>query len=302
MKKKLFCLALCTMLSYANSTNNNTSISDFNKLKDFVLIEDKVSLINNNLKSTGYNYLESELSKIKDLASYDIKEIYNKNISSDWKIAFFDIDMVYFNGNKENIKRKIFYNKSIIVNDIFNENADSIGKKINLPLLSDMVYNKEYLVIERDTSKQSPNGEKMVIFTNSQCPFCKQYVPAMYEYALNNNMSLYVINLSNNKFGNSNTLTNNIITFFKYDTKTTTEKIKLIKDIYLYNFSTNENLLNDEFSKLVKMDINILNDKAKKEYANSLTEINNKLAKKIHITETPTVFIDNELFNDYGGK
>ena len=66
--------------------------------------------------------------------------------------------------------------------------------------MSDIVYNKEYLLLERDIKKPSPNGINMVVFTNSQCPFCKQYVPAMLDFAINNNMSLYVINLSNKKF------------------------------------------------------------------------------------------------------
>ena len=297
MTKKLLVFICFSILSFANDT-----VKELSTLKDFVSTEDKISLVDSKLKSTGYKFLESELNKVKDLASYNMTEIYNNNISTEWKVSIFDIDLLYFDGSKENKKRKIFYNKSLIVNDIFNENADSIGKKINIPLMSDIVYNKEYLLLERDIKKPSPNGINMVVFTNSQCPFCKQYVPAMLDFAINNNMSLYVINLSNKKFNNSEILTKNVISFLKFDKRNSHEKINLIKKIYTHNFTTNEEYLIEEFSKLLPVDKNILIDKDNLKFADELLEINNKLAKKLYVSETPTVYIDGVLFNDYGGR
>lgn len=297
MRRKIFIFISFAILSFAND-----SLKDLSSLKDFVSNEDKISLVNNEPKSTGYKFLESELSKVKDLASYNILEIHNSNISSEWKVANFDVDLIYFDGTKENKKRKIFYNKSIVVNDIFNEHAESIGNKINIPLVSDIVYNKEYILFEKNPKKPSPHGEKMVVFTNSQCPFCKQYVPAMFDFAINNNMSLYVINLSNKKFNNSEIITRNILSFLKFDKRASLEKINLLKEIYAHNFTTNEEYLTDEFSKLISLDKNILSNKEKVSFSNELLEINNKVAKKLYVSEVPTVYIDNILFNEYGGK
>lgn len=294
MKKKLFLSLLFMGVSLLGNDAVKDKISNKQALKDFVLNDAKVSLLDKEIQSTGYKFLVSELDKITDLSSYGIVELYSKSISSEWKVSIFDIELEYFNGTKEIVKRKIFYNNSLVVNDIFNEKAESIGKKINLPLMSDLVYNQEYQLLKRDENKPSPRGENMVVFTNSQCPFCKQYVPAMLDYALENNMNLYVINLSSKKFENSEESAINIIAFLKYDKRSPKDKIETIKSIYSKGITSK-----DDFLTLFKIDKNIL-DKENMDYSKELLEINNKIAKKIHIIETPTVYIDGILFTEYG--
>jgi len=142
----------------------------------------------------------------------------------------------------------------------------------------------------------------MVIFTNSQCPYCKQYVPAMLDYAYQNNMNLYVINLSSKKFNNSDELTKKIISFLKFDKRSDLKKIEALKLIYANDFSSTIDSLDKDFSSLIGTKIEIFKNENNVNYSQDLLQINNKIANKIHIIETPTVYIDGILFTDYGVK
>lgn len=295
--KILFIGALLSSCLYSN----DTIISTVSKDKNLLYLEDflKEKLPENN-KSIGLTFLENEYNQtLKDTNSIVIKEVYTKEISNNWKGGIFEIDIINWDNSKEKYIRKLFYNDSLIVNDIFTKDGLSMAKDFNMPLLSNIVYNKEYQILKQNKNLPALYGNDMVIFTNLQCMFCKRYVPAMYEYALNNNMNLYVIHLTSNNHSNSEDLASYLLTFIKKSELSDDKKIEILSSIYQRDFiSTKEDLLK-EFNSIIGKDNEISLKDIENFNSKRLLKINNELAKKIYIRETPTVYIDDVLFTEY---
>jgi len=98
--------------------------------------------------------------------------------NKDWKAYFLKIDL-QIPSKKKNISVKdiIFSNGTLISKDFININTGrSIKNSFSFPATPEM-YDKEHLLIG---SKNAKN--KLILFSDPQCPFCMEYVPELLEW------------------------------------------------------------------------------------------------------------------------
>lgn len=206
MKKTLVFLAIALITClYANETQNSSDseIKNDNTEIQSILDSDKKIILNEGEeKSVGQSFLENYLRKnIKNASSIKVDEIYSVKVSTDWRGAIFDVEIKYFNDTKEIRLERLFYNKFVAVNDIYNSKAEPMSKQLNLPLFSKKIaYNNEYLVASSSNYKRIPKSKDMVIFSNVNCPSCKRFIPSTLDYGINN-MNIYMFNLYNDGTG-----------------------------------------------------------------------------------------------------
>ncbi len=130
--------------------------------------EKVISFINKAIKTGNrYKFNKAEIIHKEAVPS-------NKN----WNAYFLKIDLSLPNKNKNiSVKDIIFSNGKLISKDFINiNNGRSIKGSFSFPATPEM-YDKTHLLIGNANAKN-----KLIIFSDPQCPFCMEYVPELLEW------------------------------------------------------------------------------------------------------------------------
>lgn len=301
--KTLFPIA--SLLVAINLFGSETKLVSSNNPDFQSLLNDnsKITLNKSTEKSTGLSFLENDIKRTREnVESVEVHEIYTANLASGWKGAIFDTKTTFFNDTVEKGLRKVFYNDTLAVREIYNKKAEPISKMLKLPLVSPLLaYNDEFLIHKSDPNKESPHGKNIVVFSNIECPMCKRLVPSILEFGILNNMNIYMYNITSDKFFNSKNLSTFMIAYSKKNKESFkgSEYIEKLKKLYVYQFSSlsKEELLK-EFNRILESDITL--EDISKSFSEDVLKTVNRVAEKLYVNSTPTVYIDGNNFDDFG--
>lgn len=126
----------------------------------------------------GYKFKKAEIIHEKVVPA-------NKN----WKAYFLKIDLQIPSKKRDiSVKDIIFSNGTLISKDFIDINTGrSIKNSFSFPATPEM-YDKEHLLIGNKDAKN-----KLILFSDPQCPFCMEYVPELLEWVKKHkkNFALY---------------------------------------------------------------------------------------------------------------
>ena len=239
--------------------------------------EEKVINFINKAISTGKNF------------KYKKSEIIHEEIvpaNKNWKAYFVKIDL-YVPAKKKNISVKdiIFSDGKLISKDFININTGgSIKDSFSFPASPDL-YDDEHLLMG---SKNAKN--KLILFSDPQCPFCMEYVPELIRWMRKHekNFALYYYYFPLRIHPASKTLVK---------AELAAEKLYKIKDLTykvyteLFDFDkTDEASVLKAFNKVFKTNLTSAQINSK----DILERLNNdtRVANNMMIHGTPTLYVN----------
>ncbi|KAB7891267.1 hypothetical protein [Poseidonibacter ostreae] len=300
MMKFLYVIPLLlTLNTFANEPKIVSSAS-----MDLVDSNKKLSLYNGTVPSTGKifleNYVRNTYENVKELK---VTELYSVNLSSEWTGAIFDIDVVYLNNTISKKIKKIFYNETLAVEEIYNSKAIPMSRLLNLPLVSQtLAYNKDFLIREKTSTpiENNANNQNMVIFGYTDCTTCKLNMERVVNYGIANDMNIYFYAIAGR--GKLSIFKSKLINAYirrSNEEEKRLSNIEMIKKVYKYNFLADDEVsLLREFNDLVNTNITI--DEVENILLNDLTESISGVAEKLYIREDFFLYIDGKLIKKYG--
>ena len=244
--------------------------------------------------STGYRFMENILMKNPQVKSVEINEIKTKRIRGKWKGAIFILDIKTVDGKNAKEIIKLFYNKDLVVRDIFDVEGNSMLTHLKSPLISKkLAYDKDFKVLSRNANKSSSKGKNLVVVSDMQCPFCKKRIPSVLKMAKENNMNLYYIDMPLPIPAHVNS--KNISICVATATALNKDKaLEIIENAYRWDFGSAKKSFNDilkEFNKISAV-APISNKDVEETKSIQHIEKSMNVAKKLFIEGTPSIFID----------
>jgi len=115
--------------------------------------------------------------KIENISIKEKKEVPSMD---GWMAYILDISLS-FSGKNINISDIMFTNGTVITQNFFDLNTRKSIRDSVLPLINDSYYDQKHFLVG------NPNGKnKVVIFSDPNCPFCINYVPDVIKYIKEN--------------------------------------------------------------------------------------------------------------------
>ena len=294
MKKAIFLLTIITSLAFsteviATSSNNPQLQENLNKGSLPVV---------KTTKSTGSKFLENTFKNNARITNVAIREIYTKKIADTWTGGIFLVKLTLEDDSVINKKIKLFYNKELIVEEIYTEDGQPLSSFLSLPILDPVaIYNNnEFKIHTRDKTKPSIYGNNMVIFSDILCVHCKKSMPSLLKFAKKYNMNIFLLEIASPASPNSSTVTLLMNIAIEKEPDRALEIVeKTYKTVFPQKKAETDTLIEifnlANRTQLTKEDLIKYNKKTEK-----LNKSEN-IARKEHITGTPTVFVDEERFN-----
>lgn len=287
----LICFILMTGIVYADIVKTSSTNPQIQEK----LNSEKQKIKQN--KSAGYMFLKNSFKNNPDIKSMQIKEVYTSKISKEWTGGIFSVQLNLLNGKTTNQTVKLFYNKELIVEDIFTKNGESLSKYLTLPLIEPLkIYTEQFQINKRDKNKTSSYGINMVIFSDVLCPYCKQNMSSLLDFGKKHNMNIFLLDIALPKHPNSSTLA---VIMHTAITLNPNQAMNIIKNTYSTNFPSTKSstdIILSIFNKnsgVPPISIEDIKRQRKTELLNRSEEI----ARREYIKGTPTVFVDEKKFN-----
>lgn len=222
------------------------------------------------------------------IKSIDIVEKRALKEPKGWEAYFIEFKLTLKRGKKSiDIDENdiLFADANYISPDLIDVNTNRSLKRVLSPSVKPEFYDDKHLLFGSKNAKH-----KLLVFSDPNCPFCKDYVPSIMEAARKypDTFALYYYHLPLTRIHpGSLTLCKAMILLQKEGKK------DLIEKIYKTDFNyreTNETKILDEINKklnlhLTSKDIN--QDWIKKELENDML-----VSKKLFVKGTPTVYLD----------
>ncbi len=241
--------------------------------------EEKIISFINKAVSTGNGYKFKKAQIIH-------KEVVPSN--KNWNAYFLKLDLQIPSKHKNiSVKDIIFSNGKLISKDFIDINSGrSIKGSFSFPATPEM-YDKEHLLIGNANAKN-----KLILFSDPQCPFCMEYVPELLEWMKKHtkNFALYYYHFPLNIHPASKTLVKAELAAQKLGLMS---KVDLSHKVYteLFDFKNNsEKSVLEAFNKVFKTHLT-------KEQINAKDIVDRlngdiRVANNLMIRGTPTLYVN----------
>ena len=236
------------------------------------------------------NFINKAVNTGRGFKFLKAKIIHEENLPKNkgWKAYFLKMDLKVLSKKKNiSVKDIIFSNGKLISKDFIDlDTGRSIKGSFSFPATAEM-YDSEHLLIGNKNAKN-----KLIIFSDPQCPFCMEYVPELLEWMKKHtkNFALYYYHFPLNIHPASKTLVKAELALQKLGTMS---KIDLSHKVYteLFDFKDNsEASVLKEFNRIFKTHLT-------KEQINTkdiLDRVNGdiRVANNLMIRGTPTLYVN----------
>ncbi len=235
------------------------------------------------------SYVKKAISVNKDFSLKGISIRQSKKVKDlpGWKIYFLDIDLKLLKqkGKTMTVHDKIFSNGKYITRDFVNiVNRASLKDKI-VPDMDSSFYRKDHLLYGNENAPA-----KIVVFSDPICPFCQEYLPKLLKAAKENpdKIALYYYHFPLTMLHKeAPTIIKAAMVLEEKGGKNIMEKIYAKK----FNIDTDDDKkILAEFNK--KMNSNVTLEDIKDKKIVSRYEEDLKMAGKMMISGTPTVYVN----------
>lgn len=233
--------------------------------------------------SIGQKFITKILQENPAIKSIDKTKIVNsKKFSDGWTGELLEFSITTASGEKDKTTVKVFNNGKYIVQDLVTADGVPFSREITLPM-----HNDEFII-----SGDSSSNEKLAIFSDPMCSYCKEHVPALLDESVIKNRAIYFYDFPLSSIHpNSRNVSSCLITAIK---KNPDQAVNIIKAVYAARFVNAVENIEDTikyFNSISKVapisisDIEAVN--AEQHLKNSI-----EIANGNFVDGTPTVFLN----------
>lgn len=139
-------------------------------------------------QSVLLKYIKSNVVKNPqvNIKSIDVIETRTDRRIPGWSVLLTTMNLEY-QGRNIPSPQTLFIKDGVITSDLYDMSRGISYKSIIKPTVPESFYNKEHLLFGSQNAKH-----KIIIFSDPQCPFCQEVVPAIFNAAKNNPSKLAV--------------------------------------------------------------------------------------------------------------
>lgn len=139
-------------------------------------------------QSVLLKYIKSNVVKNPqvNIKSIDVIETRTDRRIPGWSVLLTTMNLEY-QGRSIPSPQTLFIKDGVITSDLYDMSRGISYKSIIKPTVPESFYNKEHLLFGSQNAKH-----KIIIFSDPQCPFCQEVVPAIFNAAKNNPSKLAV--------------------------------------------------------------------------------------------------------------
>ena len=126
------------------------------------------------------NFLKKSFAGNKSIKSISIKVVSKTDVKSmkGWQALIVDVNAILKKDNRKVKQKMIWFSNGIVMTqDLINLKTGGSLKALVTPVFKDEYYNNSNLIYGSANARN-----KIVIFSDPLCPFCKSYVPNAIEY------------------------------------------------------------------------------------------------------------------------
>lgn len=233
--------------------------------------------------SIGQKFITKVLQENPAIKSIDETKIVNsKKFADGWTGELLEFTITTTLGKKDKTTVKVFNNGKYIVQDLVTTDGIPLSREITPPM-----YNSEFII-----SGDSSSNEKLAIFSDPMCSYCKEHVPTLLDESVTKKRAIYFYDFPlSNIHPNSRNVSRCLITAIK---KNPDEAVNLIKAVYTARFVNAVENIEDtikhfnSISKVAPISIADIEMANADEHLNKSAEI----ADGNFVDGTPTVFLN----------
>ncbi len=236
------------------------------------------------------NFIDKAINTGKGFKFKKAEVIHKEVVPSNknWEAYFLKIDLRVPSKNRNiSVKDIIFSNGTLISKDFININTGrSIKSSFSFPATPEM-YNSEHLLIGNKNAKN-----KLILFSDPQCPFCMEYVPELLEWMKKHtkNFVLYYYNLPLSIHPTSKTLIKAELAAEKLGIMSNVDlTLKVYTELFDFKNNSEASVLK-EFNRIFKTHLTKKDINAK----DILDRVNGdiRVARNLMINATPTLYVN----------
>jgi len=144
-----------------------------------LLVSSAFALSTSDTKGLDKKVINFDKQRINSNARVEVKKISvfsKKDLQNGWYGYVLNIDAM-INKKEVHAKDTLFANSKLIAPELFDINNGSSLKAFLTPKLTKAYYNSKHLIYGNKNAKN-----KIVIFSDPLCPFCKDFMPKVFAY------------------------------------------------------------------------------------------------------------------------
>lgn len=181
-------------------------------------------------KDASAKFVKNILEVQKHASNVEVEVIHSVPLSGGWRGEVVNFSLKAPDGREiKNQRGNVFTNGELFASELLDANGTSLEYKLEI-LLPDSVYSEEHILFKGSA------GERVVIFSDLQCPFCIQNVPTIIDEAVGKNQSVYYYDFPLSMHPNSKNISIVMHTAFVLQPE---KKLDVLKLFYSSSFNQN---------------------------------------------------------------
>ncbi len=240
-------------------------------------------------KEVLLNYVKKAVVKNPQIKVLDVKVIEAKTDDrlKGWTILLTTMDLI-FNKKSIHVPETIFYKDGLVASNLLDIKTGMNYRNEIKPTLPDSYYNDEHLLFGNKDAKH-----KLIIFSDPQCPFCQDTVPAILDAARDNptKIALYYYHLPLLRIHPVSGVLTRIMHIAQKEGKT-----EMMNKIYALKINPKETNLKKILAEVKKQTGYVVTEAQvnAKEVKKAVKE-DEEAANRMMVGGTPTIYIDGKI-------